>query len=343
MDSSKTAEPTYVLPNVALIRRAEETLQSQVPATGLGLDAVQKHLMEDVAPALNASSRSSRYYGFVTGGATPAAIFADNMVTEFDQNVQVHLPNETIATNVEDAALRMVCDLVDLDPEHWNHRTFTTGATAANIIGLACAREYVISTAAKHNNQFPRDIEPTVSSHGLHAAMGYAGIDEIQILTSAPHSSLKKAASIVGLGHASVKDMGHYPSGPHRFDLEKLEQALKESRVASIIAISCSEVNSGLFATFTHNMIRIRELADQYGAWIHVDAAFGLLARILPPDDPLYNFQKAGVGNIEYADSIAADAHKLFNVPYDCGIFLSRHLKTGTAVFQNPGKYMGRR
>jgi hypothetical protein len=117
MDSSKTAEPTYVLPNVALIRRAEETLQSQVPATGLGLDAVQKHLMEDVAPALNASSRSSRYYGFVTGGATPAAIFADNMVTEFDQNVQVHLPNETIATNVEDAALRMVCDLVDLDPE----------------------------------------------------------------------------------------------------------------------------------------------------------------------------------------------------------------------------------
>jgi glutamate/tyrosine decarboxylase-like PLP-dependent enzyme len=173
--------------------------------------------------------------------------------------------------------------------------------------------------------------------------MGYAGIDEIQILTSAPHSSLKKAASIVGLGHASVKDMGHYPSGPHRFDLEKLEQALKESRVASIIAISCSEVNSGLFATFTHNMIRIRELADQYGAWIHVDAAFGLLARILPPDDPLYNFQKAGVGNIEYADSIAADAHKLFNVPYDCGIFLSRHLKTGTAVFQNPGKYMGRR
>jgi glutamate/tyrosine decarboxylase-like PLP-dependent enzyme len=115
---------------------------------------------------------------------------------------------------------------------------------------------------------------------------------------------------------------------------------LKQSRKASIIAVSCSEVNSGLFATFTHNMTRIRELADQYGAWIHVDAAFGLLARILPLDDPKYNFLKAGVGNIEFADSIAADAHKLFNVPYDCGIFLSRHLKTGTDVFQNPGKFM---
>jgi len=338
MESEKLPDPLKVLPDVVFIRRAEETLHRHVPEVGLGLDAVKEHLTKDVAPALNASSQSSRYYGFVTGGATPAAIFADNMVTEYDQNVQVHLPNETIATDVEAAALTMICGLVELDPAQWTHRTFTTGATAANIIGLACAREHVMSTAAMRNGRDPREAHPTVSSHGLYTAMAYAGIDEIQILTSAPHSSLKKAASIIGLGHASVKDVGDYPSGPHRFDLERLEQALKKSRVASIIAVSCSEVNSGLFATFAHNMIRIRQLADQFGAWIHVDAAFGLLARILPPNDPKYNFQKAGVGNLEYADSIAADAHKLFNVPYDCGIFLSRHLKTGTDVFQNPGK-----
>jgi glutamate/tyrosine decarboxylase-like PLP-dependent enzyme len=48
----------------------------------------------------------------------------------------------------------------------------------------------------------------------------------------------------------------------------------------------------------------------------------------------------AGVRYLEAADSIAADAHKLFNVPYDCGIFLSRHLGTGIDVFQNPGKCM---
>lgn len=338
MDAEKLSNPLKVLPDVTLIHRAEETLHRHVPEVGLGLDAVKEHLIKDVAPALNASSQSSRYFGFVTGGATPAAVFADNMVTEYDQNVQVHLPNETVATDVEAAALTMICDLVALDPALWTHRTFTTGATAANIIGLACAREHVMSTAAMRIGRDLSQAHPTVSSHGLYAAMTYAGIDEIQILTSAPHSSLRKAASIIGLGHASVKDVGDYPSGPHRFDLEKLEQALKKSRVASIIAVSCSEVNSGLFATFTHNMIRIRQLADRFGAWIHVDAAFGLLARILPPNDLKYSFQKAGVGNLEYADSIAADAHKLFNVPYDCGIFLSRHLKTGTDVFQNPGK-----
>jgi glutamate/tyrosine decarboxylase-like PLP-dependent enzyme len=339
MDSPLEPTPESVLPDVSQLRRSEQQIHRSVPDVGLGLDAVKEHLTKHVAPALNASSQSSRYYGFVTGGATPAAVFADNMVTEYDQNVQVHLPNETIATDVEAAALDMVCDLVKLNKDLWKHKTFTTGATAANIVGLACAREHVISTAAARRGEFPRDSGPAVSSHGLYGAMAWAGIDGIQILTSTPHSSLKKAASIVGLGHASVKDVGNHPLLPSRINLHKLDQALQKSRLASIIAISCSEVNSGLFATYDEDMLAIRELADRYGAWIHVDAAFGLLARCLPRTRE-YAYLNAGVRFLEAADSIAADAHKLFNVPYDCGIFLSRHLGTGIDVFQNPGKCM---
>jgi len=123
---------------------------------------------------------------------------------------------------------------------------------------------------------------------------------------------------------------------PSRIKLPELDRSLQKSRTASIIAISCSEVNSGLFATYDEDMLAIRELADRYGAWIHVDAAFGLLARCLPQTHE-YRYLNAGVRFLEAADSIAADAHKLFNVPYDCGIFLSRHLGTGIDVFQNPG------
>ncbi|KAK6005756.1 hypothetical protein QM012_007398 [Aureobasidium pullulans] len=333
MEVEASPSPSHVLPSAAQLSQALLELHKQLPSTGLGLDATQQHLTQDVAPALNANSQSSRYYGFVTGGATPAAVFADNMVTEYDQNVQVHLPHETIATDVEAAALDMVCDLVDLDSKAWNHRLFTTGATASNVLGLACAREYIIKTAAARNG-----VMADVSSQGLFAAMQAAGINNIQILTSMPHSSLRKAASIVGLGHASVRDVGnHAAHAPHRFDLQALELALQEStNIASIIAISCSEVNSGLFATDADDMLALRKLANQYGAWLHVDAAFGLLARILP-SKPEYELLKHGVSSLELADSIAADAHKLFNVPYDCGIFLSRHLDLATAVFQNPG------
>ncbi|KAG9669578.1 tyrosine decarboxylase, partial [Aureobasidium melanogenum] len=333
MEINSSASPSHVLPPASQISRAFLDLYRELPSTGLGLDAAKQHLTQDVAPALNANSQSSRYYGFVTGGATPAAVFADNMVTEYDQNVQVHLPNETIATDVEAAALDMVCDLVDLDPKQWNHRLFTTGATASNVVGLACAREHIIKVAAARTG-----VTADVSSQGLFAAMQAAGINNIQILTTVPHSSLRKAASILGLGHASVRDVGdHQAHAPHRFDLKALELALQKSQnVASIISISCSEVNSGLFATDADQMLVLRKLADQYGAWLHVDAAFGLLARILP-STPEYELLKRGVRNLEFADSIAADAHKLFNVPYDCGILLSRHLDLATAVFQNPG------
>ncbi|CAD0082715.1 unnamed protein product [Aureobasidium vineae] len=334
MDKGAAAAPEHVLPSPSQITQSLNNLHKQLPPRGLGFEAAKQHLKQDMAPALNANSQSSRYYGFVTGGATPAAIFADNMVTEYDQNVQVHLPEETIATDVEAAALDMVCELVRLDPTVWKHRTFTTGATASNILGLACAREHIIKTAAAR-----RGVTADVSSQGLFAAMRAAGIHNIRILTTTPHSSLKKAASILGLGHDSVNTMcEHGVNNPYTFDMAQLEEALQTGgrNIATIISVSCSEVNSGLFATDANLMLRLRTLATRHGAWLHVDAAFGLLARILPSNAE-YEYLKDGAGELHLADSIAADAHKLFNVPYDCGIFLSKHLDTATAVFQNPG------
>ena len=129
-----------VLPSRDVLERARSTLLTSLPPEGIGHKQAQKHLEKDIVPALNGNSKSPRYYGFVTGGSTPIATFADKLAVEEDQNVQVHLPNETVATNVEDAALRLLCDLVNFNPSDWPHRTFTTGATASNVVGLACGR-----------------------------------------------------------------------------------------------------------------------------------------------------------------------------------------------------------
>lgn len=317
-----------VLPAQEILRRARTTLVEALPADGLGYERTVKHLLDDVAPALNGNSNSPNYYGFVTGGATPAAALADNLVTAYDQNVQVHLPNETVATNVEHHALRLLCDLLELESSKWPHRTFTTGATASNVIGLACGREHAILSAASRKGQ-----SVSVGELGLLGAMRAADVDDIQVLTTVPHSSLGKAASIVGIGRAFVKTVG-LADAPHRFDLGRLEAALALERTASIVAISCSEVNTGNFATSGYaEMAAIRKLCDKYGAWIHVDAAFGLLGRILASSE----FAKIilATEGMELADSITGDGHKLLNVPYDCGFFLSRHAQIGQNTFQN--------
>lgn len=324
-------QPDHVLPSQESLEHARSSLLPSLPSEGIGFQQAQQHLEKDIVPALNGNSKSSRYYGFVTGGSLPIATFADKLAVEEDQNVQVHLPNETVATNVEDAALKLLCELLDFKAEEWPHRTFTTGATASNIIGLACGREYVVAEAARR-----RDTEASISTDGLLAASQKAGLQDIQILTTAPHSSLRKAASILGLGHSSVIDVSD-PSATHRFSHETLKKVLSKPNTASIIAISTAEVNTGFFATTgLEELTTIRSLADAHGAWIHIDAAFGLQARILPPSDPQYTTIRSGVTGIELADSITGDGHKMLNVPYDCGFIFSKNLSLAQQVFQNP-------
>lgn len=304
----------FVLPTSDSLSKAQSSIYSTLPLSSNDEHDTRTHLDELCRQGLNASSKSSRYYGFIVGGTTPIAQHADNLVTEFDQNVQVHLPQETLATVIEDAALKMLCQLVRLDPNVWIHRTFPTGATASHILGLACAREHLIQEAGK---RLPDPVSTSVAELGLVMAMKRAHLDQVNILTTVPHSSLKKAASVVGFGHASVKDVAQTaPSHKHKFDFDLLEAELKQQRTASIIVVSCAEVNTGLFATEgLAEFQQLRKLADQYGAWIHVDAAFGLLARALDTEKHTEFAQlMRGAEGLELADSITGDAHKLFNV-----------------------------
>jgi glutamate/tyrosine decarboxylase-like PLP-dependent enzyme len=259
--------PQDALPSEDALTHARATLLQHLPTAGVGLEATIKHLREDIVPGFSSSSRSSNYYGFVTGGTTPAAGLADNLVTAYDQNVGVHLPKETVATNVEDRALSLLCELLKLDPTQWPHRLFTTGATASNILGLACGREYIISEASAVGS------DPTLSvgELGVVDAMHRAGINQIQILSTVPHSSLAKAAGILGMGRASIKLVG-LEGSTHRFNIPLLKKLLEQPGTASIVAISASEVNTGLFATTgLKELQEIRNLCDMYGAWIHVD------------------------------------------------------------------------
>jgi glutamate/tyrosine decarboxylase-like PLP-dependent enzyme len=261
------------LPTLSSLQEATASLPSSLPATGLGEQVTANHLLSDIVPGFNGTKTSSNYYGFVTGGVFPIAEVADNIVTAFDQNVQVHLPDQSVSTIVEDRALSMLVELLNLG-EEWQGRTFTTGATGANILGLACGREFVINGRLKGKGG--------VGEVGLLTACMNAGVKEIQVLTTMGHSSLYKAASVVGLGRASVKDIPFSTNEPWRMDVDMLEEELKRSEegIVSIVALSAGEVNTGRIATDgLSKMRRIRDLCDKYGAWLHVDG--GILSIVL--------------------------------------------------------------
>lgn len=277
--SSSLSHPT--LPSYDSLTKSAASLLARLPLTGYGLEFTINHILESVTPALNGSSLSANYYGFVTGGATPAARLADILVTLYDQNVAVHLPKESVSTVVEDRALVMLLELLHFDPKIWTGRTFTTGATASNVLGLACGRERVLqlrlAKAGIHG-------DGAIGELGILEACRRAGVDHIQVLTTMPHSSIRKAASIVGLGRASVVDCG-IEGAPLAFDLVKLEQLMSHPRCASIVVVSCGEVNTGGFATHSMDeVLKLRNMCDDYGAWLHVDGGIWVIPMSIVED-----------------------------------------------------------
>ncbi|KAL9130866.1 MAG: hypothetical protein Q9217_001067 [Psora testacea] len=309
------------LPDASKIQEAESRLLTDLPERGTGIERMTGHLIEDVTPGLNASSLSTNYYGFVT-------------VALYDQNPQVHLPDQTVASTVEDRALRLLMQLLRFEPATWSG-VFTTGATASNVHGLLLGREYVIIQALRRRFS---GLDPAVNvgAHGLIAACRAAGLESVDVYTTMPHSSLLKAASVAGIGRCNVHDVASCKENI-LFDMESLADLLEKRRdkSAAIIVISCGEVNTGMFATDGYeSVLALRSLCDWYGAWLHVDGAFGVFARVLH-GLPEFEDVSRGAQGLGLADSIAGDGHKLLNVPYDCGFFLCRHRGLAQEVFQN--------
>jgi glutamate/tyrosine decarboxylase-like PLP-dependent enzyme len=77
----------------------------------------------------------------------------------------------------------------------------------------------------------------------------------------------------------------------------------------------------------------LADLAERHDAWLHVDGAFGLFARVAPEAAPL-------AAGVERAQSVITDCHKWLNVPYDCGVAFVREPRRLAAAFAAGAPYL---
>jgi glutamate/tyrosine decarboxylase-like PLP-dependent enzyme len=254
-------------------------------------------------------SAGPRYFGFVTGGSTPGALAGDWLASAIDQNSFSWLSSPA-AAQTEITAIRWLLELFAL-PASWSG-AFTTGATMANLAGIAAARQWV--------------------SHqlGFDAARdGLGGHPPIAVISSAEiHQSALKALGILGLGRNALTVV---PANDGSMDLDAFAQALERFDGPVIVIANAGEVNTAAFDP-------VRAMADlcaerEAGAWLHVDAAFGLYAALSPRHRHLLD-------GIEQADSVASDAHKWLNVPYDCGFVFVNDAAWQRAAFGASGAYL---
>jgi glutamate/tyrosine decarboxylase-like PLP-dependent enzyme len=263
------------------------TFHEPFPAEGSNPADVVAMLDEFGSPATVATT-GGRYFGFVTGGALPAAVGANWLAGVWDQNASLRVMSP-IAAELEDVILRWICEALGLPMEC--EGGLVTCATMANFTALATARCALLAKAGWN-----------VVDDGMF------GAPPIEVVVGAEvHASILKALSMAGFGKKRLTIIEADSQG--RMRAEKLPRLSK----SAIVCIQAGSVNTGAFDPAEEICAR----AHEQGAWVHVDGAFGLWAGISP------QFRHLTKG-FARADSWATDAHKWPNVNYDSGLVLVR-------------------
>lgn len=279
-----------------------------LPENGRGLEGALQEFATRWAPGFSGSA-GPRYLGFVTGGATPAAIAGDWLTSVYDQNPTAGI--DSSAPDLEREAVGRLRQLFGLSDAQ--HGVFVTGATMSNLVGLAIGREWL-----------GEQKQVVVSEQGVGA------LGPVTILSATTHSSVYKALSVLGMGRKSVRKVATLAER-EAIDVSALDSALAALKgEPAIVVASAGTVNTVDF----DDLRAVVALKTRYPFWLHVDAAFGAFAALTPEYAAL-------VDGLDLADSICIDLHKWLNVPYDAAVQFTRRRDLQVRVFQNSAAYLG--
>ena len=314
LNSVKTFSAAHLenLNNLPASKQKPELHFSDLPLSGLGATQTQELFKKEFYSNILAAS-GSRYWGFVTGGTTPAAIAGDWLTSVFDQNTQSTEGNGDVSAAMELHTIKMLLELFELPADDFIGG-MVTGATLSNFTGLAVARQWL-------GHQLGYD----VARNGMQPGT--------KIFAGTPHSSTIKSLSMLGMGSNNITLLPTMP-GRECVDITALEKAVAEIGSMPFILIA----SGGTVNTVDYDDLQfIAGLKKKYNFWLHIDAAFGAFAACS-------THYKHLLKGWELADSITVDCHKWLNVPYDSAVIFTRkqHASLQVQTFQNSNApYLG--
>jgi glutamate/tyrosine decarboxylase-like PLP-dependent enzyme len=295
------------IPPAARVEELRASLGGPLPAAPSDPLEVVEALAEAAEPGV-VGIPSGRYFGFVIGGALPAALAADWLTSTWDQNAGLVIGGPSAAV-VEEVAGEWLKELLGI-PAHASF-SLVTGCQMAHVTCLAAARHAVLERAGW-------DVE----------ADGLAGSPPITVLTGGKrHITIDRALRLLGLGNQCAVRLAVDDQG--RMVTEALRQALTDAAGPTIVCAQAGEVNTGAFDPLGE----VAALCTDASAWLHVDGAFGLWAAASP------SLRHLTLG-AELADSWATDAHKWLNVPYDSGLAFVAHPDAHRAAMRLMAEYL---
>ncbi len=251
-----------------------------------------------------------RYFGLFNPAPATVGIAADALVAAINPQLAAwsHSP---FAAEVESHVVRQIAARFGFDPTVADG-TFTTGGAEANHTALLAA---LVS-------RFPSFAEEGVRS--------LPGPPVFYVSTEAHHSFVK-AARLCGLGTQGVRAV---PADDDlRLDVGALEAQITADRAAGGIPFLVVATGGTTGAGVVDPLPEIADVAARQGLWVHLDAAWGGAAVLVPE-------LRGVLEGSARADSITFDAHKWLSVPMGAGLFLTRHADILGRTFRVQTGYM---
>lgn len=284
----------------------------KLPENGFGTSTAIETFKERFDPIMVASS-GPRYWGYVTGGSTPASIVGDWLATVYDQNTFATTGQGDISAVIEVETIKLLLELLELPNDFLGG--FVTGATMSNFTCMAVARQWL-----------GKELGKDFAKEGI--------TQKIKIVAATPHSSAIKSLSLLGIGTNNLVKIKTIENDREAIDSNDLERKITEFNGEPFLLISSAgTVNTVDFDDFA----AITKLKQKHNFWWHIDAAFGGFAACS-------HTHKHLVDGWQNADSITIDCHKWLNVPYESALFFikEKYKVLQVETFQNSNApYLG--
>ena len=284
------------------IKALREEIAFQPSKEGMG---VQKSLDRMVELFLNKSLKVHHPHSL-------AHLHCPTMVTSQIAEVLINATNQSMDSwDQSPAGSLMEVQLIDWLRQKVGYGAgqagvFTSGGTQSNLMGILLARDACIAKNWKNDAGQPWSVQ----RDGIPAE----AMRNVKFICSEnAHFSVQKNLAMMGMGFQSVVTVP--VDRDAKIDTIALAKTMAdlqaEGKIVACIVATAGTTDAGAIDP----MKEIRAIADQYGAWMHIDAAWGG-ALILS------NQHRAMLDGIELSDSVTLDFHKHYFQTISCGAFL---------------------
>ncbi|MBK6687348.1 MAG: aminotransferase class V-fold PLP-dependent enzyme [Deltaproteobacteria bacterium] len=293
------AEPVFR----PLPRRVRDALQ-ELPRGSA--EEVYQRFQALVRP-YSTGNRHPRFFAWAMGAGTPWSMITGILSGAMEVNA---VGGAQASTLVEEVVLGRFREWLGFPKEATG--LFTSGASLANLLGLAVARHRGAAQVRQ------------IGLFGAAPLRVYASHDV--------HLGLEKAVELLGLGRANLVRIETDPT--RRISLEALRAAIRvdrtEGRVPLAIVGTAGTVQTGAI----DDLAGLATIAESEDLWLHVDGAYGVLARLSPRLSPR-------LAGLERAHSVAFDLHKWLHAPMGTGALMVRDPRAHRLAFSGRADYQG--